>query len=235
MATKWNILRKQFLIERSSTGVTLKAWCKSRNISYHTARRYIKVRAHYAQLTMRKNYYDQNEVNAQKHSTTNTNSIENQCVRCIPGEVDINKDVNKRVLSKKRVVVLDYQKVWVVDYNYEFINSYEEALQYLSALRESLHEGEKALTLLEKQESELKVEKKQILDAMSDEVGTDLWLSLNKKYFDTSDKWLQKSDQMFSLIRFLCSQNRRADEIDYIMFLMRDGKMQVNNLKRLHS
>jgi hypothetical protein len=225
MTTKWNILRQQFVIEHSSTGVTLKAWCKSRNMSYHTARKHIKVRAQIAQPSVRKKCSKQSIKEVLKPPISKSNKHINHYVTWLYGQAKETEESIGNALSKKRVAVLDYQNVLAFDYNYDFINGYEAALQYSSALHEALREGNKNLTMMQMQRSDRDVEIKHVLDEMSGELTMDMHLQLYEKLGDLFVIDHEMSARIFPLSNLLNIQRLRIAQIARIIALMRDGKM----------
>ena len=127
---KWKKLRVQFLKEYIDTGISLKSWCKNRNISVYSARRYIKVRKEERLLGMRKSDNAQMKENTCSDTVNNTLSKENQHVNDgFKGE-DVNNATNENSDTKKQTKLNKEQLKYISDNKLEFIQSVEEAEDY---------------------------------------------------------------------------------------------------------
>jgi hypothetical protein len=236
MANDWNRLNQQFLKEYAITGITVKEWCKKSNLNYDTARRYIKPNAQNSQSTTRKIHRAQNEKNAQKKLTLNNDSLKNQVVNDVKVDGLANSHSLKIVPSKKRVASIGNQKVNHFEHYGVFIATYEDALQYQSALKESYREKHKNLTLLQMQRSDLMVKIERVENEL-DKNKLDGYLtheqsfSLFEEYLALDIILVDKSDQIVSLINVLLSQERRIAEILKCIALT---ELQVAKLKLLN-
>ena len=101
MNSKWKNIKAAFLKEHFDSNITLKSWCSKMNLSYHSTRRYIKVREENRTYTMRKNINAQKDIVTLKDLDSNRNEYKNQCFtgNCIS---ESSRDTNTKASNIKK-------------------------------------------------------------------------------------------------------------------------------------
>ncbi|MFT6905980.1 MAG: hypothetical protein ACJAS1_002643 [Oleiphilaceae bacterium] len=226
MNSKWEILREQFLAELFSTKITLKSWCEKMDISYHSARRYIKVGEEKKLHHMRKN----NNAQLQKSTFNNDTEIndihKNQPVRLGGRRGDINKDLNEMSPTKKRILFNKDQQKFIIENNLEFVKSYEDAMQYKLTLLGLIYKAEQKIIVIRLNQFSLMSEIGQLTSAFNSERSSQKSLLITEKILNIHEDLDLESVLSFSLSNFMGEQVNKILDLQLLTNWMIDT--QVN-------
>jgi hypothetical protein len=218
MATNWQALNQQFLNERARTGISVKEWCKKKNINLATARRHIKP----IQLVSKK-YHAKKIKNAQKIGITNSNKQINHILNDKSSCPSVNITEYVKPIQKKRIASLANQNARKFGHYSEFITTDEDVVRYTSASSTKLNDE---LKLMRMQLSNLMVALKEVETDLTIEQKIELHRSYEKYQTAASLKVARIESLEMTIIR----NKKTKVDIEKTILLTEKTRLEIEKL-----
>jgi len=222
MATNWQALNQQFLNERARTGISVKEWCKKKNINLATARRHIKP----IQLVSKK-YHTKKIKNAQKIGITNSNKQINHTLNDKSSCSSVNITEYVKPIQKKRIASLANQNARKFGHYSEFITTDEDVARYTSASSTKLNDE---LKLTRMQLSNLMVALKEVETDLSKDLTIDQKIELHRSYEKYHTAASLKIARIESLEMTIIRNKKTKVDIEKTILLTEKTRLEIEKL-----
>lgn len=222
MSTNWQALNKQFLNERARTGISVKEWCKKKNINIATARRHIKP----TKLVSKKSHAKKIK-NAQNIDITNSNKQINHTLN--DKNPCSSENITKYVkpIQKKRIASLANQNARKFGHYSEFITTDEDVARYTSASSTKLNDE---LKLMRMQLSNLMVALKQAETDLSADLTIDQRIELHRSYEKYQTAASVKVARIESLEMTIIRNKKTKVDIEKTILLTEKTRLEIEKL-----